>query len=63
MVEIAIAEARKQKGLTQIELAQKTGMSQQMICKFELGKTIPRVDQMVRIIQAIGCEWEDVVKL
>lgn len=63
MVEIAIAEARKQKGLTQIELAKKTGLSQQMICKFELGKTIPRVDQMVSIIQAIGCEWDDVVKL
>lgn len=45
---------RKQKGLTQIELSQLTGIHQVSITKYEKGKMIPRPDQLQKIVEALG---------
>lgn len=63
MVVLAITEQRKKAGISQQELARMTGISQQMISRFETGSAMPNVAKLADIIKAIGCKWDDVVKL
>ena len=44
---------RKSKGITQTELARRTGISQPNITRFESGKYNPSLDMMVRIATAL----------
>ena len=44
---------RKAKGITQTELARRTGISQPNITRFESGKYNPSLDMMVRIATAL----------
>lgn len=60
---LLIAEVRKGKKVTQQELAKMTEIDQRMISRFETGQTIPRVDQLARIAQALGAKWDDIVEL
>ncbi len=45
---------RKQKGLTQTELSELTGIHQVSITKYEKGKMIPQPDQLQKIVEALG---------
>lgn len=47
-----IAEVRKQVGLTQKELAEKIGVSDKTISKWECGKSIPDIFYLQMIRQA-----------
>lgn len=49
-----IAEARKSKGLTQQELADKVGISKQAIYRYESGAREPRINIVVEIAKALG---------
>jgi len=49
-----IAEARKAKGWTQKELADRLGTTQQVVYKWEHGINDPRADVMVRMAAALG---------
>lgn len=60
---LMIAEVRKNKKVTQQELSALTGINQRMISRFELGQAIPRVDQLVSIMRALGVDWDDIVEL
>lgn len=51
-----IALIRKACGVSQRELAKRTGILQQTISKIENGKRIPRVDTFSKIITALGYE-------
>ena len=44
---------RKSKGITQTELARRTGISQPNMTRFESGKYNPSLDMMVRIATAL----------
>lgn len=50
-------------GLTQGELAAKTGTTQAQITNYENGKSIPRADTLMRLSNALGVSadllWED----
>lgn len=59
---LLIAEVRKDKKVTQQELAAMTGINQRMISRFEVGQTIPRVDQLVSIMTALGVDWDQIVE-
>lgn len=59
---LLIAEVRKEKKVTQQELAAMTGINQRMISRFEVGQTIPRVDQLVSIMTALGVDWDQIVE-
>ncbi len=47
-------ECRKSQGITQVELARRTGISQPNITRFESGNYNPSLDMMVRIAAALG---------
>jgi len=51
-----VVEARKKNGLTQKSLADKIGVSQQEISRFENEKHIPKLSNFLRIIDAVGLE-------
>ncbi len=49
-----IADARRQAGLTQSELAQAAGTSQPAIAHYESGRKIPSIDTLERLLRACG---------
>ncbi len=51
-----VVEARKAYGLTQKELADIVGVSQQEISRLECEKHIPNLSSFINIIEAIGLE-------
>jgi len=51
---------RKQKGLTQLELAKKIGVSESYICQIENGKMIS-IKKLDKLAKALGCEPKDLI--
>ncbi len=49
-----IIEAREEKGLSQRELAELSGVKQPAIARLESGMTIPRVDTLIRLLVPLG---------
>lgn len=50
----AIINARKEAGLTQQELSERTGIAQSDICKLERGNANPSVRTLQRLAAALG---------
>lgn len=53
-----IAELRKEKGMTQAQLAEKCGMLQPNIAAIEAGKNSTTIDVLERITKALGVKIE-----
>lgn len=53
-----IEQARKEAGMTQTELAEKTGTNKSYISRVESGKTEPKVSTFYRIVSAMGLTVE-----
>jgi len=51
---------RTQKGLTQLELAKKIGVSESYICQIENGKMIS-IKKLDKMAKALGCEPKDML--
>lgn len=51
---LQIVEARKAVNLTQIDLSKKTGISQSTIAKIENGKINPSLNNIFKILYAMG---------
>ena len=49
-----IAEARKMKGMSQLDLANAIGTTQQQVAKWESGKIDPRISSLKKIREALG---------
>lgn len=58
----AIKELRIAKGLSQVELAQVSGVPQQTISAAESGKTVPRVDTLLALSDALGVSPNDIYR-
>jgi transcriptional regulator with XRE-family HTH domain len=54
-----IRRCRKDRGLTQIELAERTGLAQPSISDMELGKNWPHYSTLRRVADALGCKVEE----
>lgn len=54
-----LAEIRKEKGLTQADVAAETGMTQQMYCYVETGRRRPSVSAAKRIAAVLGFDWTE----
>lgn len=54
-----MAKRRKEKKMTQAELAAVLGVSQRMIAACEAGERRPSVDLAQRISQQLGIPWTD----
>ncbi len=53
-----VVEARKQRGMTQKILAEKAGISQQELSRFEREKHIPKLSNFIRILDALDMEMK-----
>jgi len=51
-----LVQARKEKNITQKELAEVTGISQQAISRIEKEKHIPKMDTFSRVLDGLGLE-------
>ncbi|AOY77398.1 helix-turn-helix domain-containing protein [Clostridium formicaceticum] len=51
-----VIKARKEMGLTQKELANKVGVTQQVISRFENEKNAPTLDNLIKILDGLDLE-------
>ena len=51
-----IVEVRLEKGLSQMELAKRTGMHRSNICRIESGRQNISLDTLIRIFDALGID-------
>jgi len=54
-----IRRCRKDRGLSQVELAERTGLAQPSISDMELGKNWPHYSTLRRVADALGCKVEE----
>ena len=57
-----IVELRKQKGLSQEELAEQLGVSRQAVSRWELGQTLPDIPNLVQLCELFGVNADYLVK-
>ena len=53
-----IAELRKGKGITIVEMTEKTGLKKSTIWRVETGKFPPTLDTLTKIADVLGCRIE-----
>lgn len=53
----ALIELRHVRGMTQQALADAASMSQSVIARFEKKKSIPQLDTLLKIAEALGCDF------
>jgi len=57
-----LAQIRKQKGMTLDAVGQLSGLSESAILRWESGDTMPRVDNLQRLLGAMGYKLQIVKK-
>lgn len=57
----SIRQLRKEKGMTQTELAEKLNITQSMLCQIERGTKTPSLPLGKEIADALGCELGSLV--
>lgn len=53
-----LVEERHRRGLTQQELAQLTGLTQSVIARLENKRSVPQLDTLLRVVDALECTLE-----
>lgn len=56
-----IKEIRKSKGMTQEALSRVSGVRREQIVRYENGKRVPDLCNLVKIKDALGCSLDDLV--
>lgn len=59
---LAVGRCRNEKGYTQKELANAVGCTSGMIAQIETGRKMPGVDLQVRIMSALGMDFQGVLR-
>lgn len=59
MVKLTLKAARVNAGLTQIEAAEKLGISKTSLHNYERGKSVPNIRVIKRIEDVYGVEYKD----
>ena len=57
-----IVELRKQKGLSQEELAERLGVSRQAVSRWELGQTLPDIPNLLQLCELFGVSADYLVR-
>lgn len=52
---------RIRRGMTQVELAQKVGISQNALSFYEVGNRSPRMDVLYKLAEVLDCDVKDIV--
>jgi len=55
-----LAELRRERGLTQAELAKLIGVTTSAVGNWESGERIPRLPTLRKLADALGCQIEDI---
>ena len=58
---IKLAEVRKDKGFTQEQLSEASGVSRVTIARFETGKAQPKLPTLKKLSEALGVPIDDLV--
>ena len=58
---MGIKKMREQRGLSQGQLADKIGVAQQHISRWENGKHRPSVDVLIKIAEILNCNISDLI--
>jgi len=58
----ALRQLRETRGTSQADLAAAVGTTQSAIARIESGRTIPKMDVVARIVQALGGSWQSKFK-
>lgn len=53
-----LIEQRKEKGMTQKELAEATELTQSSIARMENKKAVPQLDTLLKVVTALDCKLE-----
>ena len=61
MTKLFIAEIRKDKGLTQKELAERLNVPQSSISRWEQGKHLPTLEQFIEIAKALETTLDELI--
>ena len=56
-----ISEKRKEKGLTQMQLAEKLGITDRAVSKWETGKSLPDASIMLELCATLGVTVNDLL--
>ena len=56
-----ITTARLAAGLTQSQLAERIGVAAQHVGRWERGERKPKIDALIRIADALGCDVRDLM--
>ncbi len=59
---VKIKEAREKQGIKQSELADKMKTSQQVISRYELGKTTPSLEKLVELAQILNVSLDELIE-
>ncbi|MGN0589829.1 MAG: helix-turn-helix transcriptional regulator [Ruminiclostridium sp.] len=62
MISRAIKRLRNNAGLTQVELAERIGISQGSLSSYENGKDIPSVNTLIRMADVFNCTLDELVE-
>lgn len=62
-IRTALRKFRLARGLSQLELAKKVGLSRQSLCVLESGRVVPGTDVALRLAQVFGCRLESLFYL
>jgi len=56
-----LKRARKERGMTQMQLALEIGTSLSLVSKYESGKTVPRITAAARIAEALDISLDELI--
>lgn len=62
MISRAIKRLRNNAGYTQVELAERIGISQGSLSAYESGKDIPSVNTLIRMADVFKCTLDELVE-
>lgn len=57
-----IKHFREKAQLTQMELAQKIGVSQKAVAKWEVGKSFPKAANLLKLSSALDCSVDELLR-
>lgn len=58
-----LARLRKERGITQVELAQRVGIAQPNISDYERGESQPSAEFIIKLVEILGVSADDILGL
>ena len=57
-----LRQVRTEKGLTQVELSRKSGVSRSKISQYESGQMFPQIPTLLKLAKVLDCTLNDLVE-